>query len=317
MKVLVTGANGFVGRSLVKRLLESGTTEVIFHTRAQNEPIPDGCKHFAAIVGPETDWTTALRGVDAVFHLAARAHKLADRRSGAEATAVYRSVNTDGTLRLATQAAECGVRRFIFLSSIGVNGSETFDHPFTADDKPDPQTPYALSKLEAERGLMSLAQQSVMEVVIVRAPLVYGAFAPGNLGSLLNAVRHHRLLPLGAIRQNRRSLVSVENLVDLLTTGCLRHVAAKNQVFLVCDDQDLSTTELVVTMAHAVGVKARLLPIPLWMLRIATGLVGKPHVYKQLVGNLQVDMAKTRELLNWTPPKTVVEGFQLVGNNLR
>ncbi|MGO4478345.1 NAD-dependent epimerase/dehydratase family protein [Massilia sp. 2TAF26] len=317
MKVLVTGANGFVGRSLVKRLLESGTTEIIFHTRSPNEPVPDGCKHFAAVVGPETDWTAALQGIEAVFHLAARAHKLADRRSGAEAIAVYRSVNTDGTLRLATQATECGVRRFIFLSSIGVNGSETFDLPFTADDKPDPQTPYALSKLEAERGLMSLAEQSDMEVVIVRAPLVYGAFAPGNLGSLLNAVRQRRPLPLGAIRENRRSLVSVENLVDLLTTGCLRHVAAKNQVFLVCDDHDLSTTELVSTMAHAVGVKARLVPIPLWMLRIATTLVGKPHVYKQLVGNLQVDMAKTRRLLNWAPPKTVLQGFQLVGDNLR
>lgn len=314
MKVLVTGANGFVGRSLVSRLLESGATQIICHTRSANEAVPEGCKHFAAIVGPETDWTEALQGVEVVLHLAARAHKLADRRSGAEATTVYRSVNTDGTLRLARQAADCGVRRFIFLSSIGVNGSETFDIPFTADDKPDPQTPYALSKLEAEQGLMSLAQQSEMDVVIVRAPLVYGAFAPGNLGSLLNAVRQRTLLPLGSIRQNRRSLVSVENLADLLATGCLRHTAAKNQVFLVCDNQDLSTTELVLTMADAVGVKARLLPIPLWMLRIATALVGRPHVYKQLVGNLQVDMTKTQRLLNWTPPKTVIEGFQSVGN---
>lgn len=310
MKVLVTGSGGFVGKFLVERLRQLGVEEIVCHTRAELDSVPPDCEHFPAIVGPKTDWTEALIGVDVVFHLAARAHKLADQRYGEEATRLYRSVNRDGSIRLAEQAAQSGVKRFIFLSSIGVNGIESFDVPFTADDMPNPQTPYAISKLEAEQELTCLSRKVQMEIVIVRAPLVYGAQAPGNLGVLLYAVRSLKVLPFGSIRYNRRSFISVENLVDFLISGCLLCKAAKNEIFVVSDGQDISTTELIVNMANAFSVKVWLLPIPSWILRIGFWLVRKPHLSTQLFGNLQIDIEKAERLLNWKPPYTMNDSFQ-------
>ena len=221
---------------------------------------------------------------------------------------VYRQVNVEGTLALARQAALAGVRRFVFISSIGVNGNQT-SVPFTADDVPCPQEPYAVSKYEAEQGLLLLADEFGMEISIIRPPLVYGLGAPGNFGSLLKWVGKGIPLPLGAVRSNRRSFVALDNLVDLIMT-CIDHPAAANQTFLVADGEDVSTAELLQRMARAMDSKARLLPVPVWLLEKAASLLGKRDVARRLCGSLQVDITHTRHRLGWAPPIGLDEGLR-------
>jgi len=258
------------------------------------------------IVGT-TDFSEALAGITTVVHLAARAHIMRD--TAADPLTAFRAVNVEGTLNLARQAVESGVKRFVFVSSIKVNGEATkLGMPFSADDMPAPLDPYGVSKMEAEQGLRQIAAETGMEVVIIRPPLVYGPGVKANFAALMRAVQRGWPLPLGAVH-NQRSLVALDNLVDFIVT-CLSHPQAANQTFLVSDGHDLSTTELVRGLARAAGVPARLLPVPVWALQAGASLLGKGDVVQRLCGNLQVDISKASNLLGWVPPVSVDEGLR-------
>ncbi|MFI8747737.1 UDP-glucose 4-epimerase family protein [Pseudomonas sp. NPDC077186] len=304
--LLLTGGTGFIGQALIKRLLRDGCYQPVAAVRRPPADVPSGA-HSVQVdeLSENTDWAAALVGAKVVIHAAARAHVL--NETADDPLAEFRAVNVSGTLALAQQAAQAGVKRFIFISSIGVNGNQS-SHPFTVDDLPNPTEPYAVSKYEAELGLSQLSAKTGMEVVIIRPPLVYGPNAPGNFGRLIKAVSKGLPLPLGAIR-NQRSLVALDNLVDLIVT-CIDHPAAANQTFLVSDGEDLSTTELLRRMAAALGKPARLLPVPSWLLETAATMLGKQALSQRLCGSLQVDIGKTRELLDWTPPVSVDEALR-------
>lgn len=252
----------------------------------------------------DTDWSAAVEGQQVVIHLAARAHITGSE--AADALAEYRQTNVDGTLRLAREAAASGTSRFIFISSIGVNGN-TSETPFTEADTPAPAELYAQSKWEAEQALWEVQRDTGMELVILRPPLVYGPGAPGNFGSLMRWVKRGIPLPLGAV-QNRRTLIALDNLVDLIIT-CIRHPQAANQVFLAGDSQSVSTSALLRGIATAMGKPARLLPVPEAVLMTGATLLGKKAVAQRLLGSLQVDNSKARNLLGWEPPVSVEEGL--------
>lgn len=303
--ILLTGATGFVGQALLTQLLERGEYKI--NAALRNKSSFDYCA--AKIVGDftnNTNWSDALSDQQVVIHTAARAHIMKDEV--ADPLAEFRRVNVDSTLNLARQAAASGVKRFIFLSSIKVNGEQTYIcKPFTADDSPAPKDYYGISKLEAERGLQQIVNETGMEVVIIRPPLVYGPGVKGNFASLIKLVIKGLPLPLGGI-YNQRSMVALDNLVDLIIT-CIDHPAAANQVFLAGDGQDLSTTELLRGVARAAGVPSRLVPIPNSLLILVAFFLGKFDVAQRLLGSLQVDIKKARDLLGWTPPLTVDEGL--------
>lgn len=298
---LLTGANGFVGGALHARLLEGG----IGVTAVSRTDAP-GCMRMGTI-DVETDWSASLLGVDSVIHLAGRVHVM--RELETDPLTVFRRANVETTLNLARQAAYGGVRRFVFVSSIKVNGEGTREGaPFTADDPPAPSDPYGVSKREAEDGLFEIGRNTGMEVVVVRPPLVYGPGVKANFQAMMRWLLRGVPLPLGAIR-NRRTLVGLDNLVDLIAI-CLEHPAAAGEVFLAGDDEDLSTTDLLRRLASALGVRARLLPVPASLLEAAASLLGKRAVAQRLCGNLQVDIGKARRLLGWTPPVPVDEGLR-------
>lgn len=254
----------------------------------------------------DTDWSEALARHDVVVHAAARAHVMKDREE--DPLVEYRKANVQGTLNLARQAAAAGVWRFVFVSSIKVNGEQTpTDQPFTEEDKPSPSDAYAISKFEAEQGLIDIASQSGMEVVIIRPPLVYGPGVKGNFASMIRMVGKGLPLPFGAIH-NRRSLVGLDNLVDLIVTA-IGHPAAANQIFLAGDGEDLSTTELLNAIARAMGGPSRLIPVPAGMLMAAATMLGKKALAQRLLGSLRVDIAKARVLLGWQPPFSVEESL--------
>lgn len=302
-RVLLTGASGFIGRAMVDRLIADGYDV----EGAVRQPSLERWAVQSPSLGNYADWKPLLLDKTVVVHIAARAHVFRDRAK--DPLVEFRNVNAAGTLRLAKQAASMGVRRFVFLSSIGVNGSRTSaGKPFSEEDKPDPHNTYALSKWEAEQDLLKLANETGLEVVIIRPPLVYGINAPGNFGSLMRAVKHGWPLPLGAVH-NKRSLVALDNLVDFIVT-CTHHPQAVNQTFLVSDDSDLSTTELIQGMAKAAGVNSRLIPVPLLLLQGGAVLLGKSAAFLSLCGNLQMDISKARTLLGWVPPVTVAEGLR-------
>ena len=306
-RTLVTGATGFVGVRLLQRLSREGGRAVVASVRSVNASLPAGVSGVLVDgLGPATNWSPALEGVDVLVHCAARAHVM--KELAVDPLTVYRQVNVEGTLALARQASLAGVRRFVFISSIGVNGNQTHD-PFTVDDVPCPQEPYAVSKYEAEQGLLLLANESSMEIVVIRPPLVYGPSAPGNFGTLLKWVGKGIPLPLASVRNNRRSFVALDNLVDLIIT-CIDHPAAANQTFLVADGEDVSTAELLQRMARAMNRKARLLPVPVWMLESAAALLGKRDVARRLCGSLQLDISHTRQRLGWVPPIGLDEGLR-------
>jgi nucleoside-diphosphate-sugar epimerase len=307
MSIAVTGANGFVGGALVSRLvfLRHDVRPCVRYGRAIEIA---GVKAIAVDqLSATTDWSHALIGVEVLVHTAARVHVMKEKCG--DPLSEFRRVNVDATINLARQAAQAGVKRFVFLSSIGVNGAETFGAAYTETDVPAPHSPYATSKYEAELGLGELAAKTGMEVVVLRPPLVYGAGAPGNFGSLLRCLARGVPLPLGAITNNHRSLVVLDNLIDLIVT-CLDHPVAANQTFLVSDGEDLSTTQLLQRMGWALGKPARLIRVPCALLKLGAAMMGKPEFAQRLCGSLQVDISKTRQLLGWSPPLSVDEGLK-------
>jgi len=304
--ILVTGASGFVGGQLKTRLAARPSVAVRGAVRAKLEGDHSGLIAVGEING-DTDWSEAFLGQHVIVHTAARAHIMDDK--AADPLTEFRKVNVAGTLNLARQAAAAGVRRFVFISSVKVNGEQTVGGScFTANDTPAPQDPYGRSKLEAEQGLQQIARETGMEVVIIRPPLVYGPGVKGNFASMIRLVAKGLPLPLGAIH-NKRSLVALDNLVDLII-ACIDHPAAANQVFLAGDGQDVSTTELLRGVGRAMGKPARLIPVPAGMLMLGASLLGKKAVAQRLLGSLQVDISKARNLLGWEPPLSVEEGLR-------
>jgi nucleoside-diphosphate-sugar epimerase len=304
-RVLVTGATGFVGRALVRRLLADGR-QVRAAVRPGATALPREVET-AVIgdIGPETDWHTALAGVDAIVHLAARAHVLRD--SSPDVHALYRAVNTLGALRLAEAAAAAGVRRFVFLSSARVHGDHSTGAPFTESSPLAATDPYGRSKAEAERGLAALAAAGGLDPVILRPPLVYGPGARGNFARLVRLVARGVPLPLGAVR-NRRSLVFVGNLVDAIVRS-LDHPAAARETFMVSDGEDVSTPELIRRIARVLGKSTRLIPVPPAVLRLSGRVVGRSDDVARLLDDLVVDSSRIGERLGWRPPFTLDEGL--------
>lgn len=302
MKILLTGANGFIGKH-VSECCQLRGLEVLACARNADTSNPLCVK--SPGLTPTADWGEFLSGIDVVVHTAGIAHKAG--KNSPDFCQQLQSVNVEGTLSLARQALRAGVRRFIFISSIGVNGNAN-TRPFSASDQPNPAEPYAQSKWEAEQGLWKIQQETGMELVIIRPPLVYGPNAPGNFGSLVNWIVKGIPLPLGAIH-NRRSLVCIDNLVDLIVR-CVDHPAAANRVFLAGDGEDLSTTELLRAVGRAMGRPARLIPVPVTVLQGGATLLGKKAMAQRLLGSLQVDISQTCELLDWKPPYTVEEGLR-------
>lgn len=314
MTVLVTGANGFVGQTLCARLCGSefavrGAVRLVGRVRQDFETIGVGD------ISLDTDWSAALRNVQQVVHLAARVHVMHDR--GAGSWAEFHRVNVEGTANLARQAATGGVKRFIYLSSIKVNGEFTTPgRPFTAADVPAPDDSYGVSKHKAEQLLRQIAADSGMEAVIIRPPLVYGPGVKANFESMMRWLVHGIPLPLAAVNDNRRSLVALDNLVDLIVT-CIKHPAAVGQTFLVSDGEDLSTAALLNRMGQALGAPARLFYTPVAVLKLGAAMFGRQRIYQRLCGSLQVDISKTYEILRWTPPVSVDDGLRRAALGIR
>ena len=295
-QLLITGANGFVGRALCTQAVSNFFIKGV--VRSQQSLPSDVKTVLIDTIDGNTDWRDALQGINVIVHLAARVHVMHDHTN--DPLQEFRKVNVDGTVNLAKQAALAGVKRFVFISSIKVNGESTpLGQPFQADDLPLPVDAYGLSKYEAENALKQLASETGMEVVIIRPPLVYGVGVKANFYSMMRWLDKGIPLPLGAIH-NQRSLVALDNLVDLIIT-CIDHPAAANQIFLVSDGEDLSTSELLHHTAIALDKSAKLLPVPVWLLQMAASLLGKRAVAQRLCSSLQLDITKTRQLLNWTP----------------
>lgn len=305
-RILLTGANGFVGQHLGSYLAKQGH-QVIATSRRSDVTFNYTPARVIKVgeIDANTDWTTALEGVEVVIHLAARVHVM--REKAADPLVEFRRMNAEGTLRLAQQAAAAGVKRFVFLSSIGVNGKSTTTHPFSEDDPAVPEDPYAQSKWEAEQHLLTLLAEACLEVCIIRPPLVYGPGAPGNFLRLLRLAAKGWPLPLASI-DNRRSLVGIENLCSLIEV-CTHHPQAAGQVFLVSDGKDISTPQLIRILAETMKRPCRLLPFPTSLLAIISKLLGQHGVWSKLAGSLQVDISKARQQLGWEPPYSLEHGL--------
>lgn len=308
MNILVTGATGFIGRAIIKELLSHGSHQITALTRKNSSTLTDGVdKIIVDTIDGTTDYKDQLSGFECIIHLAARVHRFKDNQE--ESYPAYKALNYDGTLHLARHAAASGVKRFIYLSSIKVNGESTSEgHPFRADDIPNPHDSYAKSKYEAERALLSLSASSPIETVIIRPPLVYGPGVKANFYKLMQLIHRGYPLPFGSIH-NLRSLVSLDNLVDLITV-CIDHPDAANEIFLVSDGEDISTHELVKVIAQSMGQPDRQFKIPCSWLTFAAALFRKNDVARRLVGNLQVNIEKTQKTLGWQPTVTIKDAIK-------
>jgi nucleoside-diphosphate-sugar epimerase len=305
---LITGATGFVGQAMCRKLLAcgwkiSGTIRPALHDMSALPPGVAPCS--VGSLGPGTDWRMALSGVEVIVHLAARVHIM--KETDEDSLMEFRQVNTHATERLARMAAQTGVRRLVFLSTIKVNGENTGNQAFTEADTPDPQDAYAISKWEAEQALKRVADETKLEIVILRSPMVYGPGVKGNFLRLLQAVQRGMPLPLASIH-NRRSLVFLGNLVEAIIT-CMTHPQAKGMTYLVSDDEHISTAELISRIARALDRPARLWPFPAELLRFAAMLAGKSAEADRLLSSLQLDSSKIRDELGWKPRISLDQGL--------
>jgi nucleoside-diphosphate-sugar epimerase len=310
MSILVTGSTGFVGTVLIERLIKDQFSVSASVRNASTNKFNSAvnCIDIGQLTS-SLDWSHALRGITTIVHLAARAHITNDKSR--DPLAEYRYINVDCSLNLGRQAARSGVKRFVYVSSIKVNGEFTIlGKPFTEKDIPMPQDFYGISKYEAELGLRAIAKEFGMELVIIRPPLVYGPRVKANFLTMMNWLRQGIPLPLGSITKNRRSFVFLDNLVDLINV-CISHPAAANQTFLVSDDEDLSTVGLFERMALALGRPAKLIALPPVLITLGAKLLGRRYIAQRLCSSLQVDIKKTKDLLGWSPPVSVDKGLRL------
>lgn len=314
MHVLVTGATGFVGSAVTDRLRRNGDVEVTGSVR-RLKPSSGSEERIVAVgdIGPETDWSQALQGIEVVVHLAARAHVLNDNHT--DPLAEFRRVNVQGAVKLFQQAIDNHVKRFVFVSSIGVNGNSTTTEAFSERSVPAPHADYALSKLEAEDALKVIAGSSEIELVIIRPPLIYAAHAPGNFARLLKLVDLGLPLPFASV-SNSRSMVALENMADFIAC-CVKHPAAAGETFLVSDSQDVSLKELLELLARGMDKHLVQLPVPPVLIYWLASLVGKKNLYTQLCGSLQIDSSKSRDLLGWQPPVSAQAALISTGRQFR
>lgn len=311
MKILVTGASGFVGNALLLSLLKNSSYQIITLLRHYNTAF---ASNILQVVGGDSDqfFSTAIpENIDVIIHLAGRAHILNDQSNNPLDD--FRKVNVEGTLQLAKQALEKKVKRFIFISSIGVNGAVTSDQPFSEQSTPKPHADYAISKYEAEEALKVLFIGSETELVVIRPPLVYAAHAPGNFARLLKLVSTNLPLPF-AQTNNKRTFIALENLVDFIQL-CITHTNAANQTFLVADQESLSTRELVEYLKQGIGKNPYFIYIPQFLMRLGVSCVGKSKLYEQLFESLEIDTTKAQKLLNWTAPLTAKQAMIQVGKD--
>ncbi len=298
-KILITGANGFIGSWLCEYLEKSDDFkdfDVIKAIRSVKNVVDDS----SCIIGninKQTNWEKALEGVDIIVHLAARVHVM--KENSDNPLQEFRNTNVDGTINLAKQAIKAGVKRFVYLSSIKVNGENTSNTPFFADDTANPCDAYAISKYEAESALLKLQNEKQLEVAIIRTPLVYGKGVKGNFSRLIQLIKKQWPLPLAGI-DNKRSLVNIDNLCSLIVS-CMIHKKASGEVFLVSDGHDISTSTLLKEIAQAINCKSYLFKIPPLLFKIITTLVGKKAEYLRLSDSLQVDISKNKDILDWIP----------------
>ena len=306
-KILLTGGSGFIGSYLLKN-------DYFKDALAIGRTRPKNCKNFYSVdLNSEYDLKHALKDVDIIVHAAGKAHIM--NKNSSDSLDDYRKINTLATLNIAKQAIKAGVKRFIFISTIKVLGDETSENKaFTFENPLNPQDHYSISKAEAEIELKKIISSSEMEFVIIRPPLVYGHGVKGNFASLLKLVSLSVPLPFGAI-ENRRSLVSIENLVDLICT-CMDHPNAKNQTFLVSDDYDMSTPDLCYLLAKAGGYNSCIVRFPESLLRLALKMIGKKAVYERLFGSMVVDIEPTKSYLNWKPPFNVKDSIANCWTNI-
>ena len=318
-KICITGINGFIGNPLFQAL--SKINKPVTGTVRSKDlflRFPGAKVISIGDINLNTNWKNALVDTDCVIHCAGRAHIINETKINT--LKIYRSVNVDGSKQLAKQAAEAGVKRLIFLSSVKVNGESTDNtcgdagsnnkkkNMFTQNDKPDPKDPYAISKLEAEKVLWEVSNKTGLEVTVVRLPLVYGHGVKGNLAKLIKLVKSGIPLPLSMI-QNQRSMIGVDNLIDLLTK-CIDHPHAAGKTFLASDGEDLSTPDLISHISYAMGQSVRLFPVPIFLLKFFAHIFSKQKEIDRLVGSLRVNNSHTRQILNWIPPTSITEGIR-------
>lgn len=307
MNILLTGFSGFLGTKVMTAIHPNYNLTLVGRTPPTFE-CASKATFYKRNISHCTDYSKALDDIDCIIHCAARVHIMSDRSK--DPLNEYREVNTIGTINLAEQAVQAGVKRFIFISSIKVNGETTLTgEPFSHESPCFPKDFYGQSKLEAEEQLLKLANETGLEVVIIRPTLVYGAGVKANFESLMNLVSTGIPLPFASIKNNRRSLVSVTNLVDLIIT-CIEHPKATNQVFLVSDDNDISTSGMIIQMSKSLGKTSLQIPMPVFLYKLLGKLVNKEAVVERLTGSLQVDINHTKETLNWKPPQSLEDGFK-------
>jgi nucleoside-diphosphate-sugar epimerase len=305
--LLITGANGFVGRALISKLVIETNHLVRASVRKKIIQFPSQIEVVENMdASSNTNWTNALRDIDVVIHLLARVHVMDDKV--ADPLLEFRNINVNATIALANAAAKQGIKRFVFLSSVKVNGESTLHKPFSEFDVPHPQNAYAISKWEAEEALRKISKDTGMEVVIIRSPLVYGPNVKANFLKMMQYIKRGIPLPLGAI-QNKRSLIGIDNLVDFIAT-IISHPKAANQTFLISDDEDISTTDLLRRIGKYIGKPARLIPLHPKILSFLFNILGRQDFGGRLLGSFEVDITKAKKLLAWFPPKTLDEGLR-------
>lgn len=309
MKVLITGATGFVGGSIMQQMLVDENHSLVAAVRDSQNMRLTGVRVVEVDgLGAETDWTAALQDIDAVVHAAARVHVM--KEQAGNPLMEFRRINVDGTLNLARQAAASGVKRFIYISSVKVNGeSSDVSNPFASASIPRPQDPYGISKMESEQVLSQISLETSMELVIIRPPLVYGPGVGANFLRLVNAVYRGIPLPFASIN-NQRSLIGIGNLVDAVIV-CLSHPEAKGKTYLVCDKENISTPELITRLARALDCPARLVPFPLSLMKLGARTIGKSQEVDRLIGSLVVDSSEIQDDLSWTPPYSMQQGLEI------